>query len=855
MDVVALEKTEVYQGRYRVERTLGAGGMGVVYLAEDVKLGRKVAIKQLRSDMTGNSAEARFRSEAQLLARLNHPNIVRLYDVLEEDHNIALVMELVEGVTLKEWMRERNATLAEKLDLLMQICQGLGKAHCLGIIHRDLKPENILVTNDGVAKITDFGIAKALDCDQQLTREDHIAGSVQAMSPEQLQGSSLDARSDLFSLGSIAYELLCGSKPFERGDKSALAFAQQITSKPHIPPQQAWPEIPKPLAALLDRLLGKRPEQRPESAERVYEALELVRKHGIDANTQQYSETVTQLLIRPRRKRGLILTTLTGVVLLGVCALWGWRTFMQLSPQYIAVLPVELSGEVNGGEDAKVLIKAMVRQALLSAPSRLKSSALVSFEARGESNLDQQLQSLKDKGVTDALRARLACVQTRCNIELQKIQVEDNQIREQANFVFLSNEPQEAQYTIRNSTLELFASSYRSESTAEVRMRPADYNSYLEILAKRSKAEPMQFSDLDLVEELIARYPRNLNLYSLYAWAASKKFIATNNSKLLTKALRVLSSADVSNTEQAAILEAKLLIQSLGLDLDEDSFTSTLKRLQRRGYPSAHMLAQFSRFLYMTGDYSKGLAFAEQAAALHPSSLNMHLIAINHMATGDYVSTRKVLLNLINESPEYWPAYAVLGTIELESGNLDLAEKAIKAIPANARSWRTTSNLGIISFFKGNYTEALNVYQDVLKASPNNIQMLGQIAEVYSMLSDQANAAKYYEKIINLTSNASSNSSLVARQYRAQALANLEATSDSIALIMDLLRESPDDTYVKYTAAQVYALAGEWQSANYHLEQLLAQGMGEEWFSLPPFQQLCVQPQASKTVINSICQN
>ena len=95
MDVVALEKAEVYQGRYRVERTLGAGGMGVVYLAGDVKLGRKVAIKQLRSDMTGNSAEARFRSEAQLLARLNHPNIVRLYDVLEEDHNIALVMELV----------------------------------------------------------------------------------------------------------------------------------------------------------------------------------------------------------------------------------------------------------------------------------------------------------------------------------------------------------------------------------------------------------------------------------------------------------------------------------------------------------------------------------------------------------------------------------------------------------------------------------------------------------------------------------------------------------------------------------------------------------------------------------------
>ncbi|WP_444882771.1 protein kinase domain-containing protein [Microbulbifer sp. PSTR4-B] len=848
MDVVALEKTEVYQGRYRVERTLGAGGMGVVYLAEDVKLGRKVAIKQLRSDMTGNSAEARFRSEAQLLARLNHPNIVRLYDVLEEDHNIALVMELVEGVTLKEWMRERSTTLAEKLDLLMQICQGLGKAHCLGIIHRDLKPENILVTNDGVAKITDFGIAKALDCDQQLTREDHIAGSVQAMSPEQLQGTSLDARSDLFSLGSIAYELLCRSKPFERGDKSALAFAQQITSKPHIPPHQAWPEIPKPLAALLDRLLGKRPEQRPESAERVFEALELVRKHGIDINTQQYSETVTQLLIKPRRRRGRIAAVLSGVAILGAGIFWGWQTYLQLPSQYIAILPVELSNEVYMGKEEENLVTAITQQALMSAPARLKSSALVSYTPEPGTTHEQQLQELKHKGVTAALLARLNCMALRCNIELQRINPIDSEVKQRTNFTFISKKHQEAQYTIRNAVIELFPSDYQRESYSETKMAEADYAHYLAILTKSYADVVLQARDFLALEELIAKYPRNINLYSLYSLCAFEKFGKTDNDEYLSKALRILTNAEVSKVDEVAILEAKLLIKSVSSD--EEGFKFILNKLQSKGHPSAHLPAQYSRFQYMKGDYIQGLTYAKQAAALKPTPQNLYLVAINQMGVGDYEATRKTLRDITQQYGEFWSAYALLAVIELENANLELAEQAILTIPASERSWRTNGNLGTISFLKGNYSQALQTFHSILKSSPNNLQMLMQVAETHIMLSNSSSASKNFEKIVELSAQSTD---LRSRRYRAVALANLGQIPASIALIKDLLRDSPDDTYVKYSAAQVYALAGEWQSATYHLEQLFEQGMGAEWFVLPIFQQLCTVSQAPKALQKKIC--
>ncbi|WP_444907246.1 protein kinase domain-containing protein [Microbulbifer sp. SSSA008] len=852
MDVVALEKTEEYQGRYRVERTLGAGGMGVVYLAEDIKLGRKVAIKQLRSDLTGNSAEARFRSEAQLLARLNHPNIVRLYDVLEEKHSIALVMELVEGVTLKEWMRENSPTLVEKLDLLMQICQGLGKAHCLGIIHRDLKPENILVTIDGVAKITDFGIAKALDCDEQLTREDHIAGSVQAMSPEQLQGTKLDARSDLFSLGSIAYEILCGAKPFKRDDMNALAFAHHITSKPHIPAHQAWPEIPKPLSALLDRLLGKHPEQRPDNAQQVFEALELVRKHGIDDSTLQYSETVTQLLIKPRKKRGRLSLILGGFAALSLSAYWAWHTLMQLPPQYIAVLPIEINGNIPGGENNKALIKALVRQALVSTPAKLKSSALISFDHEENDNFDKQLKELQILGTTDVLFARLDCIEQRCNIELQRINPQDSRITGQTSFTFLTNRPQEAQYSIGTSAIDLFPSNYKEGEFSDIKMAPADYAMYLSTISKLATPEiqvSTDDSDLDLLEELISKYPQNANLYRSYADVALARWVGTNNKKFLTYALGVLANAEENGLDKTAILEARLVIKSVGNDIE--GFKKTIHELQSIGYPSANLYTQFSRFLYIQGDYTQGAIYGQQAIDLNPSSAHSHyVLAMNQVAAGNYVDARDTLKKIVELSPGYWVAYALLGVIELETGNLSAAEIAISSIPEESRTWGSQVNLGTIFFLQGKYSKSLDIYLKELETSPENLLILNQIAETYLMLSDRSKAREIFTQIIRLTNDSSE---LRPKRYRAGAFAYLGKTSDSIALIMELLRKSPDDTYVKHTATQVYALAGEWQSASYYLEQLLEQKMSIEWFALPAFQQICNQPQVSQVVLEKLC--
>ncbi|MFC6633025.1 serine/threonine-protein kinase [Microbulbifer taiwanensis] len=850
MEVAEPEQAQL--GRYRIERTLGAGGMGVVYLAEDTRLQRQVAIKKLRRDAAGESASARIHSEAQLLAKLNHPNIVQLYDVLEEDGGIALVMEYVEGTTLKEWMREHSAPLREKLGLLMQICQGLGEAHSLGIIHRDLKPDNILITFTGIAKITDFGIAKSQQPDaDSITREDHVAGTIEAMSPEQLQGYPLCTRSDLFGLGAIAYELLCGARPFEKGQGGSLALAQRIINEPHIPPQQVYARLPDPLAALLDKLLSKRAEKRPESAQQVYEAIHFLYQHqSDDTDTQELSATVTQLLRKPpgRHRRALnALIGAAGTAAVCVAGYFGWEYATRLEPQYIAVLPVEINGEVRGEENAKQLTATMVRQALMNAASQLKASALVSFTPKEGQDLDAQLHALRDKGVTDALFARLECARVRCEVELQRIGPVDSRIRQQASFAFLTDKRQEAEYRIANSAAALFPRNYVKDSGEQELMPDASYNQYLDILS-RLEQKDLKEEDLTLIETMIEQYPNNANLYAVYTSVSAKLFVQTDSAPYLSRGLAMLERAKHRNIDEQQLLEQEIWLRTYSTD--KSQFDLLLEKIHEQEAPSAALLAKYARFQFTQGDYEAGLRYAQEAAALNPSADNLYLIALNHAVSGDYARAHTVLERIIETFPEHWSSYSTLGGIELESGNLSAAEVAFISIPEELRGWRTKSNLGVAYFLQEKYDLALQTFQQILETAPSDIPTMGQIAETYLVLGDVQNAKASFQQLLEITSNADT---LEKRWYQAIALANLDQFSTAISMVNELLQQAPDYTYASYMAAQVYALAQEPRSANYHIEKLLQQGMSTEWFNLPAFQQLCTQPQVSTDVKTAIC--
>src|SRR3954454_13749007 len=260
-------------GRYELGELLGRGGMAEVRRAVDQRLGRSVAVKQLRTDLaTDPTFQARFRREAQSAAGLNHPTIVAVYDTGEEIDPLTgvaipyIVMELVEGTTLRDILKDGRKILPERaLELTQGVLDALGYSHKAGIVHRDIKPANVMLTQTGGVKVMDFGIARAVaDTSATMTQTAAVIGTAQYLSPEQARGETVDARSDIYSAGCLLYELLVGRPPFT-GDSPVSVAYQHVREAP-VPPSQLDPVITPDIDAITLKALAKDPLDRYQSA-------------------------------------------------------------------------------------------------------------------------------------------------------------------------------------------------------------------------------------------------------------------------------------------------------------------------------------------------------------------------------------------------------------------------------------------------------------------------------------------------------------------------------------------------------------------------------------------------------------
>jgi serine/threonine protein kinase len=272
---------------YEIIASLGAGGMGEVYRARDARLGRDVALKVLPPEVTREPGRLeRFDREARAIAALNHPHIVTLYSTEHVDDTRFLTMELVEGCTLSDLVVPRGMAVSRFLELAIPIADALVAAHHKQITHRDLKPGNVMVSTDNRVKVLDFGLARMADAGvgddtmaataAPLTQQGLIVGTMPYMSPEQVEGQAIDARSDLFSLGVIFHELLTGTRPFKGSSSPALMSAILRDPPPDLAAIRS--DVPETLARLIDRLLEKRPEDRVQTARDVFNELRRAQK-------------------------------------------------------------------------------------------------------------------------------------------------------------------------------------------------------------------------------------------------------------------------------------------------------------------------------------------------------------------------------------------------------------------------------------------------------------------------------------------------------------------------------------------------------------------------------------------------
>jgi serine/threonine-protein kinase len=270
-----IEPDTLIDGRYRILRKLGSGGMADVYMAEDQQLGRRVALKVLhRRFAEDEQFVERFRREASSAAGLSHPNVVAIFDRGEWDGTYYISMELVEGRTLKDIVREKGPAPPEAaVDLTLQILRAARYAHKQGIVHRDIKPHNVLIDHDGRVRVTDFGIARAGTSD--ITETGSVMGTAQYLSPEQAQGRPVDERADLYAIGIVLYELLTGQVPFD-ADSPVTVALKQVSEMP-VPPAELVPAIPPAIDAVVLHALEKDPDRRWQSADEFIAALETAR--------------------------------------------------------------------------------------------------------------------------------------------------------------------------------------------------------------------------------------------------------------------------------------------------------------------------------------------------------------------------------------------------------------------------------------------------------------------------------------------------------------------------------------------------------------------------------------------------
>lgn len=473
-----LTKGQKINDRYEIIKTIGEGGMANVYLANDTILDRKVAIKVLRGDLSNDEKFIRrFQREALSVSNLSHPNIVEVYDVGEEDGQYYIVMEYIEGKTLKQLLKKRETlTLPEVIDIMLQLTDGLAHAHESYIIHRDIKPQNIMILDNGLVKITDFGIAMALNA-TQLTQTNSVMGSVHYLPPEQANGKSATVKSDIYSLGILMYELITGSVPFKGDNAVEIALKHMKEKIPSIRKQN--PTIPQSVENIVIKATAKNPRNRYDSVKEMHDDLEVCmekenakkvtfeypendiddsepitkkkEKNKIEKPNVEYTEkkeeSIEEDILETPKKRNTVILLLTGIVLfLLIIAGIFWLTSTKevkdvIVPNVVgkeiekAIKELEKLGfkyTIESKESETVAEGLVIRTNPKAGSTRKKGDTITIIESLGGEY--HYLEDYTGKDYTE-IKAKLELIGVNVNIEKKDVENKDEYKGKEQNII------------------------------------------------------------------------------------------------------------------------------------------------------------------------------------------------------------------------------------------------------------------------------------------------------------------------------------------------------------------------------------------------------------------------------------
>lgn len=841
-----------------IVRQLGAGGMGVVWLAEDSRLHRKVALKTLKTaDADTSEGRQRLMREARAAAALNHPHIAAVHDVLDIDGQVIVVFEYVEGDTLAARMQQGPMSVPEVIEISWQLADALAAAHAEGVIHRDLKPSNVVLGPDGRAKVLDFGIARLVPAGADISATSPgtvgvgLVGTPGYAAPEQYLSRNVDGRADLYALGVMMYEMITGRRPFPGTDAVLLATAVLRDDAPPLTPSGLW--VPPGLQDLVAKLLQRDPNKRPSSGDEVLVELSPVR------DTESSPLARRTVLLRRRVPTGTIAAAAIALAVVAVILLrMQWTSNRAAGPAspVVAVLPLtNMSGDAANDYIGAGLAESLITS-LASVPAVTVLSRSAVEESRQQNPDRASFVHALDASyiVTGSVQAVADRLRVTLNLERPDASVAWGQTVEG---------PTRDLFTLQSQLATALANAINEQSPAGQRPTPA---------APSTASEPAQlaywkgrahFDRRDLsgsvqaalkeFEAAIVADPKFALAYAGLAEAQWAMYLQTNDRSWAERAVESTRVALTLEPDRPSVrYTAALTLYRSG------QYAEALQEVERAialqpTYEDAIRL--HGTVLARQGQVGEGLAEFKRLMAIRPNSVSLYTdMGLALYAASRFAEALEAFERAIALSPSSSISLTRAGAASQAMGDdaraLTFYERANSIQPRA----ETFSSMGTIYYSQGDYAKAASAYEGALLIRPLGAITHRNVGDAYTRLGRKADAVRAYRQAAALAEQEVSVSPGDARAIARLAVYQAKAGNDAAAMKNAAAAEklAPRDEQVQLRVGVVHALAGRTGPALSAIERAIAGGIasrvvaGEEDFErlrlLPRFAAMVSTP-------------